>query len=256
MDAMELECIVDALDQAERTAIGIPTLSSRHCGLSEADAWAIAAARDERRLARGEVRVGYKLGWTSAAMREALGIDRPNYGSLFAHMAAAGTLSMSKHIHPKAEPEFAFRALRTLEGPDVTAAQVAEAGEWAVSLEVVDPRWESYGFTFADNTADGSSASAFALGDFHAIDVPPEELQITMRIDGDEERSATGEAVLGSPAESVAHLVRRLAESGEALEEGFIVLTGGATAPVDLRIGRLLEVESPELGDCRLEIVP
>lgn len=256
MDAAELERILDALDQAERTAIGIPTLSSRHCGLSEADAWAIAAARDERRLARGEVRVGYKLGWTSAAMREALGIDQPNYGSLFGHMAAAGTLSMSKHIHPKAEPEFAFRALRTLEGRDVTAAEVAEAGEWAVSLEVVDPRWESYGFTFADNTADGSSAAAFALGDFHAVEVPPEALHLTMRIDGHEERSATGEAVLGSPAESVAHLVRRLAESGEALEEGFIVLTGGATAPVDLHVGMLLEVESPELGSCRLEVVP
>lgn len=256
MDPTELDRILDALDQAERTAIGIPTLSSRHCGLSETDAWRIAAARDERRLARGEVRVGYKLGWTSAAMREALGIDQPNHGSLFAHMAAAGTLSMAPRIHPKAEPEFAFRALRTLEGPDVTADQVADAGEWAVSLEIVDPRWNSYGFTFADNTADGSSAAAFALGEFHSIDVPAEELHLTMRIDGAEERSATGAAVFGSPAESVAHLVRRLADTGAALEEGFLVLTGGATAPVDLRVGMLLEVESPELGECRLEVVP
>ncbi|HHV20112.1 MAG TPA: 2-oxopent-4-enoate hydratase [Propionibacterium sp.] len=256
MDPIELTRVLDALDRAESTAIGIPTLSSRHCGLSEDDAWAVARARDERRVARGEVRVGYKLGWTSAAMREALGIDQPNYGSLWSHMAVVGTLSMATRIHPKVEPEFAYRPLRDLSGADITAAEVADAGEWAVSLEVVDPRWNSYGFTFADNTADGSSAAAFAVGEFRAIDTPPEDLRLTMRIDGDEERSATGAAVFGSPAESVAFLVRNLAELGIPLKEGMIVLTGGATAPVDLKVGMLLEVESPELGDCRLEIVP
>ncbi|WP_432559579.1 2-keto-4-pentenoate hydratase [Granulicoccus sp. GXG6511] len=256
MDPIELTRVLDALDRAESTAIGIPTLSSRHCGLSDADAWAIAAARDERRLARGEVRVGYKLGWTSAAMREALGIDQPNHGSLWGHMATAGTLSMASRIHPKAEPEFAYRPQRELSGADITAAEVAEAGEWAVSLEVVDPRWNSYGFTFADNTADGSSAAAFAVGEFRTVDIPPEQLRLTMRIDGDEERSATGAAVFGSPAESVAFLVRSLAESGKALQKDMIVLTGGATSPVDLKVGMLLEVESPELGGCRLEVVP
>lgn len=254
MDPTELERILDAIDNAEATAIGIPTLSSRHDGLTETDAWTIATARDARRLSRGEERVGYKLGWTSAAMREALGIDRPNHGSLFAQMACDGTLSMATRIHPKAEPEFAFRALRTLEG-DVTAEEVANAGEWTVSLEVVDPRWNTYGFTFADNTADGSSAAAFQVGEFRRVDVAPEDLSLTMRIDGDEERSAVGAVVFGSPAESVVHLVRQLAVAGERLEEGMIVLTGGATAPVDLKVGMRLEVESPELGACTLEVV-
>ncbi|MDO5682719.1 MAG: hypothetical protein Q4G46_07825 [Propionibacteriaceae bacterium] len=256
MDPIELTRILDALDRAESSAIGIPTLSSRHCGLSVDDAWAVARGRDQRRAARGEVRVGYKLGWTSAAMRQALGIDQPNYGSLWSQMATDGTLSMATRIHPKAEPEFAYRPLRDLAGDDITAEEVAEAGEWAVSLEVVDPRWNSYGFTFADNTADGSSAAAYAIGEFRSIDVAPEELRLTMRIDGDEERSATGADVFDSPAESVAFLVQSLAAENTPLRAGMIVLTGGATAPVDLKVGMVLEVESPELGACRLEMVP
>lgn len=255
MDATDIERIVDEIEYAERSARGVPILSARPAGLTEDEAWAIAAARDARRLARGERRVGYKLGWTSAAMREALGIDQPNHGSLWAGMECDGTLSLASRIHPKAEPEFAYRAGRTLSGT-VSAADVAEAGEWAVSLEIVDPRWESYRFAFVDNTADSSSAAAYQLGEFHRIDTDPAELALTMRIDGDEERSATGEVVFGSPAESVAFLVRRLAESGAVLPEGMIVLTGGATAPVDLVLGRRLEVFSPQLGSCSLEVTP
>ena len=254
MDPTELEKILDALDTAEASATGIPTLSSRQGGLSEADAWVIAAARDERRLARGEVRVGYKLGWTSAAMRKALGVDQPNYGSLFDSMARAGTLPMSARIHPMAEPEFAFRATHTLAGADITAADVVAAGEWAIALEIIDPRWDSYGFTFADNTADGSSAAAFQVSTFRPIDVAPEDLRLTMRIDKTEERSARGAVVCGSPAESVAFLVRELTRTGAELEAGMIVLTGGVIAPVELHAGMLLEVESPELGHCQLEM--
>ncbi|WP_425310491.1 fumarylacetoacetate hydrolase family protein [Ammonicoccus fulvus] len=254
MDSSAIERIVDELETAERTAVGVPTLSSRPEGLTESDAWAIAGARDARRLARGERRVGYKLGWTSSAMREALGIDQPNHGSLWAGMECDGTLSMAERIHPKAEPEFAYRAGRTLSG-NVTAAEVAESGEWAVSLEIVDPRWESYRFAFVDNTADSSSAAGYQLGEFHRCVGDPVDFELTMRIDGAEERSASGRVVFGSPAESVAFLVRRLAESGASLHEGMIVLTGGATAPVDLVVGTRLEVWSPQLGSCELDVV-
>ena len=57
-----------------------------------------------------------------------------------------------------------------------------------------------------------------------------------MQCDG-ESRSGRGSAAMGSPAEAVAWLVRELAERGAALEAGMVVLTGGITAPVDLRPG-------------------
>lgn len=243
------------LDRAERTRVAVPLLSTRRAGLTEDDAWGIAAARDGLRAERGEVCTGYKLGWTSEAMRQALGIGQPNFGTLWAYMRVDGrVLDRARLIHPKVEPEFAFRAEAVLSGRAVTALDVTRAGRWAVALEVVDPRWTSYDFDWLDNTADGSSAAAYVLGDFRRARVELHRARLTMEA-GDVSREGTGAATMGSPAEAVAYLVRQLHERGTALQPGMVVLTGGITAPVDLTAGLLVRVTSPELGSCELRCV-
>ncbi|QSR29354.1 hypothetical protein CFI00_02330 [Nocardioides sp. S5] len=188
-------------------------------------------------------------------MRRALGISEPNFGTLWAYMHVGdGVLDMARLIHPKGEPEFAFLADATLRGADVDAGAVVAAGRWAVALEVVDPRWTSYDFDWPDNTADGSSAAAYVLEDFHASPVPPESLRLTME-SGVTARSGLGEAAMGSPAEAVAFLVRRLHLRQAALEPGMVVLTGGITAPIDLAAGLTVSVSSPELGSCAVRCV-
>lgn len=240
------------LDQAERSRQGIAPLSRRPAGLTPTDAWRIAAARDDLRAQRGEVRTGFKLGWTSEVMRRSLGVSEPNFGSLWAYMnVQEGLLDLQRLIHPKAEPEFAFRAEATLAGPGVTALDVTTAGRWAVAVEVVDPRWESWDFDWLDNTADGSSAAAYAVSAFRPTAVPPERLTLTMQA-GDVECRGAGREVMGSPAEAVAYLVRELHARGAALEPGMVVLTGGITAPVDLVPGLEIRVSCPELGTCRV----
>ncbi len=248
---MDISTAADRLEQARSTNSGLPLFSREPGGLSAEEAWAIAAEVDRRRLERGRHRTGYKLGWTSDAMREALGIDTPNFGSLWDDMVTDTTLAVSRLRHPKAEPEFAFIADRALSGSQVDAADVQRAGRWAVALEVVDPRWESYEFTWLDNTADGSSAAAYAVGTFVAAEVAPEDLTLTMAWRG-EQRSGDGRAAMGSPAEAVAYLVRELAQRGARLEAGMVVLTGGITAPIDLEPGLEIELSSPQLGSCSL----
>jgi 2-keto-4-pentenoate hydratase len=248
---MDISTAADRLEQARSTNCGLPPFSRDPGGLSAEEAWAIAAEIDRRLEERGGRRTGYKLGWTSDAMREALGIDAPNFGSLWDDMATGRTLDMSRLRHPKAEPEFAFLADLALSGSEVSAADVQRAGRWSVALEVVDPRWESYEFTWRDNTADGSSAAAYALGEFVAVEVAPEDLCLTMAWCG-EERSGDGRAAMGSPAEAVAYLVRELAQRDVRLEAGMVVLTGGITAPIDLEPGLEVEVRSPQLGSCSL----
>lgn len=241
-----------ALERAERDVAGIEPFSGRWSTFAVADAWDIAAARDRLRAARGDRCTGYKLGWTSEAMRRALGISEPNYGTLWASMLVGeGVLEVDRLIHPKAEPEFAFLADTVLDGPEVSAEDVARSGRWAVSIEVVDPRWQSYDFDWLDNTADGSSAARYVVGEFRKVDVRPEQLRLRLTAGG-VAREGRGEAALGSPAEAVAHLVRQLHARGAALKEGMVVLTGGITAPVDLAAGLVVEVSSPELGDCSL----
>ena len=243
------------LDRAEQDRVGIQPISQRFPDLTSVEAWGIAVARDGLRVRRGESLTGYKLGWTSVAMRRALGIDEPNFGTLWAYMQADdGVLDLARLIHPKAEPEFAFLAERTLQGADVDAEAVTAAGRWAVALEVVDPRWVSYDFDWLDNTADGSSAAGYVLGDFHPAIVPPKSLRLTME-SGLMARTGLGEAAMGSPAEAVAWLVRQLHLREAALEPGMVVLTGGITAPVDLTPGLTVRVSSPELGSCVVRCV-
>jgi 2-keto-4-pentenoate hydratase len=191
-------------------------------------------------------------GRTSEVMRRSLGVSEPNFGSLWAYMnVQEGLLDLQRLIHPKAEPEFAFRAEATLAGPGVTALDVTTAGRWAVAVEVVDPRWESWDFDWLDNTADGSSAAAYAVSAFRPTAVPPERLILTMQA-GDVECRGAGREAMGSPAEAVAYLVRELHARGAALEPGMVVLTGGITAPVDLVPGLEIRVSCPELGTCRV----
>jgi 2-keto-4-pentenoate hydratase len=244
---MDISTAADRLEQARDTNAGLPLFSRDPGGLTAEEAWAIAAEVDRRLVERGRHRTGYKLGWTSTVMREALGIDAPNFGSLWDDMATNGTLDLSRLRHPKAEPEFAFLADRTLSGSQVGADDVQRGGRWAVALEVVDPRWESYDFTWLDNTADGSSAAAYAVGEFVAVTIAPEDLSLTMAW-GEEQRSGDARAAMGSPAQAVAYLVRELAERGASLEAGMVVLTGGITAPIDLRQGLKIELSSPQLG--------
>jgi 2-keto-4-pentenoate hydratase len=248
----EVDRLALELDRAELDRVGLRPLTKRPSGVTRDEAWRIASARDRLRAARGEVRTGYKLGWTSEAMRRALGVDEPNFGTLWAYMRVDdGVLDLARLIHPKAEPEVAFVADVVLQGAGITADDVVGGGRWAVAVEVVDPRWTAWDFDWLDNTADGSSAAAYVVGAFHSPGVRPETFRLTMEA-GAVTREGTGEAAMGSPAEAVAYLVRQLHDRQEALQPGMVVLTGGITAPIDLTAGLRVRVSSPELGSCDL----
>ncbi|WP_218041316.1 hypothetical protein [Acrocarpospora macrocephala] len=60
--------------------------------------------------------------------------------------------------------------------------------------------------------------------------------------------TATGAAVQGHPARALALAANALAERGLALEEGWIVLTGGMTDAVPLEPGRPVTAEFTHLG--------
>ncbi len=210
------------LEEAERGGPATALFTSRFEAFDWDDARAVARARDERRRVQGDRRVGYKLGWTSAPMREALGIDAPNWGTLWASQATEPTVDVSRFRHPKIEPELVFRAT------DATGIR----GEWALGIEIVDPRFPSFDFHWLDNTADNSSCAGIVVGEFTALDAPA-----TVRVsftDGTVIHTGTGSAAMGSPADAVAWLVTQLAREGEALQPGDIVFTGGLTAPFDL----------------------
>lgn len=255
IDYDTVDAIAHELRRAEidRSWCGLP--SERIDGLTWADARAIARRRDALRLKDGDTLIGYKLGWTSKAMREALNIDRPNWGTLWRSQVLDGPLDLGGLRHPKAEPEIVFVAAEPIEGPSVTTTDILSAADgWALGIEVVDPRWKSYDFTWLDNTADNSSAGRVVIGSL-TVDRLAERDLVDAAVEFSDEtatRHGGGSAAMGSPAAAVAWLARSLADEGERIEQGQCVFTGGLTAPFDVTAGGLYTVRSPGLGEVRL----
>ncbi|MCB0909495.1 MAG: hypothetical protein KDB63_20500, partial [Nocardioidaceae bacterium] len=76
-----------------------------------------------RRLARGETLVGVKLGLTSKAKQERMGVDQPLVAWLTDAMVLqpGDPVPQAALIHPRIEPEIVFVMRERLEGPGVTA---------------------------------------------------------------------------------------------------------------------------------------
>jgi 2-keto-4-pentenoate hydratase len=205
-------------------------LSARPGGLSLDDAYRIQAEVTALRLARGERVVGWKLGYTSVAMREQMGVDAPNYGPLTDVMLLPSPAVLpAGALQPRVEPEIGLLVGRRLGGP-CSVDEVMAACDGAVAcLEVVDSVWAGYRFTLEDNTADGSSAAWAVTGDAVPVDDLP-GLAVELLVDGACVATSSGAAASGHPAAGVAWLAEQLGARGLALEAGQLVITGGLTA--------------------------
>lgn len=231
--AGEFDALAERLVEARSSGRPIPAWGT----LTLEDAYRVQRLVTARRLARGERLVGWKLGYTSEAMRRQMGVDAPNAGPLTDAMLLpdAGTVPAGA-LQPLVEPEIAVR-LAGAPGPDPTPGEVAGLvdGAWA-ALEVCDPVWEGRRFTLEDNTADGSSAAWFVLGDeLEAADLA--SVEVVLSRNGERVYRATGAAAGGDPLAGVSWLARLLAARGDRIEPGSVVLTGGLTTGVDLGPG-------------------
>jgi len=165
-----IDQLARALWQAECGLLPIDTLSFRYPDLNETDAYEIA--RQKMKL-RGRATVGYKLGYTSAAMRQQMNIDEPNYGVLSEDIGVAqdsGEVAFDSLIHPLVEPEMAVRLDRQLAGGGHDRQSVLLAGGVCMpALEICDTRYREYVFKAVDNIVDNSSSARYVLGAPHAI---------------------------------------------------------------------------------------
>jgi 2-keto-4-pentenoate hydratase len=205
--------------------------------LSLDDAYAIQAAVTATRVGRGEQVVGWKLGYTSMAMRAQMGIDAPNFGPLTDAMIVPGGACVSTAlIQPRVEPEIGLRFGTPLERDVAVEDVLAAVDEALACLEVVDSVFADYRFRIEDNTADGSSAAQVVVGpriDSDAL----EQVAVALWHNDRHVADATGAAASGHPAAGVVWLVAQLAARGTRLEAGQIVITGGLTAAVPLQPG-------------------
>src|SRR5712691_3536010 len=139
----KIEDMAIALDRAERERTPLPPLSETYPLLAAAEAYAIQNALFDIKRARGTRLVGRKIGLTSPAMQQQMGVNQPDYGFLLDTMAVppGGELACSELIQPRIEPEIAFWLAENVRGPGITAAHVLSASRGvSAALELVDSR--------------------------------------------------------------------------------------------------------------------
>lgn len=247
-----IEELATILDDAARHARPTSQLTNDHPELTLEEAYRIQRASIARRLRRGEELVGLKMGLTSHAKMEQVGVHEPIYGHLTSDMkrGSGDSLKMSEQIHPRMEPEIAFIMKRELRGP-VTATEAIDAVEWVVAaIEVIDSRYENFKFTLEDVVADNASSTRFFLGETRKRpgELDLANLGMVVQIDGEVAETGSSAAILEHPARSLAALANMLAPLDEVVPAGSIVLAGGATKARHVKAGNVVELEVAELG--------
>ena len=213
-------------------------------------AYKIQEASIARRLDRGENRVGIKMGFTSRAKMEQMGVHDLIWGRLTDSMEIrnGGTTPFSKYIHPRVEPEICFKLKYDLAG-DVPATEAyAAIDKIAPALEIIDSRFEDFKFSLPDVIADNASSSGFVIGPWSHPFAEIYNLGIEMRINGQQAQCGSTAAILGDPLESLVNAARLSAAAGEPLKAGWIVMAGAATAAVFMKPGDHVEAEVQNLG--------
>ncbi|GID28631.1 2-oxo-3-hexenedioate decarboxylase [Paractinoplanes brasiliensis] len=223
-----------ALDNALTTATELPG-----GGHDIGDPYAVQRELVGLRLARGETIAGVKLGLTSKAKMQQMGVDSVIWGRLTDAMRIedGGVLDLAPRIHPKVEPEVAF----LVRGGAIAAV--------APALEVIDSRWLDFKFTLAEVIADNTSAAGFVVGEWQPVPDNLDSLGVQLIIDGEVAETGSTAAILGDPREAFAEALRLAG----TLEDGWVVLAGAATAAVRVGPGQTVRVEVESLGSASLK---
>ena len=243
----------DALWRAESERAAIPPITGTQPDLTMADAYAIQSHNVTRRTTAGGVAQGHKLGLTSRATQESLGVAEPTFGVLMADMFVddGDEIPPQVLLAPRVEAELAFVLDRDLAGPGVTAAHaLAAIGGVVAALEVADSRIADWRVRIVDSVADNAAAARVVLGSrllpTGAFDLRLEG--VLSHRNGIPVESGAGAAAMGNPARCLAWLANTLGPLGSGLRSGDIVLSGALHRMVPARPGDVFEAQFAHLG--------
>ncbi len=251
---LELARLLDAAARDARETTQIDP----HGTLTLEGAYAIQQLSIAQRLERGERRVGVKMGFTSRAKMVQMGIHDVIWGRLTDGMQVeeGSSVSFSRFVHPRVEPELAFVLKRPLHGRVTAVEALAAVEAIAPALEIIDSRYADFKFTLPEVIADNASSSGFVVGPWCDPHADFSNLGMTLSIDGRVVQVGSTAAILGHPLRSLVAAARLSAEAGEPLQAGWIVMAGGATPAEHLQPGQHVDIEMERLGKASFHVHP
>jgi 2-oxo-3-hexenedioate decarboxylase/2-keto-4-pentenoate hydratase len=246
----------DRLEVARSSRIPCPPVRDLIGATDLQAAYAVQREVARRRTDAGRTVVGRKIGLTSAAVQAQLGVDQPDFGVLLddMHYADGDLISMSALLQPRVEAEVAFVLGEDLSDGELGIEQVSSAVDHMLAaLEVVDSRVAGWDISFADTVADNASAGVFVLGTTPVtLDrLDPRDVQMTMRVTGQEDSTGDGVACLGNPLLALQWLARQARDLGEPLRAGQVVLSGALGPMRAVTPGATADATISGLGEVR-----
>ncbi|MFP5106144.1 2-keto-4-pentenoate hydratase [Neobacillus sp. C211] len=249
-----VEKIAKELIDAENLQYSVAPLTERFSELDVSDAYQIQLEVIGKKLKEGHKVIGKKVGLTSKAMQQMLGVDEPDYGHLLDTMKIddESTIKIADFISPKVEAEIGFILEEDLVGPNVNYLDVLMATKYVVpTIEIIDSRISDWKIKLVDTVADNGSSARVVVGKklskIAGLDLRAQGMVLYKN---DElMASGTGTAALGHPAQAVAWLANKLHEFGITLKAGELILPGALSGAIAVKEGDTILADFGPLGN-------
>lgn len=254
------QLIAEQLRAAELNRNPIPPIIDSWSGLDVIDAYEIQLINIRARADAGASIRGHKVGLSSRAMQEMMGVNEPDYGHLLDDMFVYESFEqpVDRYCMPRVEVEVGFVLGSPLTGPGCTVADVLRATEFVVpSIEIIDSRIRDWKISLIDTIADNASSAGVVIGGNRTR---PDEIELrtigaVLRRNGEIIATGSSGAVLGNPATAVAWLANKVARFGVKLEAGHVILPGSCTRAYDVKAGDHIRADFDVLGNVQVSFV-
>lgn len=214
------------------------------------EAYKIQELSVQQREQRGEKRVGVKLGFTSQEKMRQMGVNHLIWGVITDAMDVAngGEVELNNFNHPRIEPEIAFITKDVINAPLTMENALEKISAICPAMEIIDSRYEQFKFTLEDVVADNTSSAAFVLGDEIAVNTDISDCTVKMYENDMVVQQGSTAALLGHPIRCIVQVSELLAEKGQELPAGSIILAGAATAAHVMQTGCTYKTEIEAIG--------
>jgi 2-keto-4-pentenoate hydratase len=247
--------IANRILKAYESGVPIAPVRTEISGL--AGAYAVQRATFDAWVKAGRKPAGHKIGLTSKAVQEQLGVHEPDYGALFSDMILENGVHIGPRavLQPRVEPEVAFVLKTDLVGENLSADQVITATDYVVpAVEVCGSRIKAWDIRFEDTVADNASSGLVVLGGrkWKPASAELADIQVQVRLNGSVNAEGRGVACMGNPANAVAWLAGALTRLGDRLRAGDVIMSGAMAKMVAAEVGSSFDADFGAFGSVSL----